>query len=278
MTTADSPEEEQEGGMPFLEHLRELSVRLRNAMISFAVAFGVCWYFSEDIYRWLLVPLQTAWHNNPKLAGDAQMHFGALLEPFWVYMSVALWAGIFVSSPFSFYQLWKFIAPGLYKRERNIGIGFAVASAFFFCAGAAFCYYLVLDTMYAYFLSFADASRVPTLFMTEYLDLTRNMMLGFGAIFELPVFIVVLSALGLVTHRSLWKFNRWFVILAFIIGAILTPSPDVVTQCLMAFPMIALYNLAIVGAYVITKGRERRAAAEGIDSDDDNGDDDSSLG
>ncbi|MBK9071785.1 MAG: twin-arginine translocase subunit TatC [Myxococcales bacterium] len=260
--TPKATDELADGGMPFLEHLRELSGRLRNAMIAFLLAFGACWYFSEEIYAWLMVPLQNAWAASPNLTEPMEMHFAALLEPFWVYMSVALWAGIFVSSPFTFYQLWSFIAPGLYKRERNIGIAFAIASAGFFCAGAAFCYYLVLDPMYGYFLSFAVPGRTPTLFMTQYLDLTRNMMLGFGAIFELPIFIMVLAALGLVTHRSLWKFNRWFVILAFIIGAILTPSPDVVTQCLMAFPMIALYNVAIIGAYFITKGRERKAAAE----------------
>lgn len=267
---AAAGDDELEGGsMPFLEHLRDLSLRLRNAMIAFIVAFGVCWYFSEQIYDWLMVPLQHAWASNPKLAGvDMAVHFGALLEPFWVYMSVALWAGIFLSSPFSFYQLWQFIAPGLYKRERNIGVGFAASSALLFCAGGAFCYYLVLTPMYSYFLSFASAERIPTLFMTEYLDLTRNMMLGFGAIFELPVLIIVLAAIGIVTHRGLWKFNRWFVILSFIIGAVLTPSPDVVTQSLMALPMIALYNLAIIGAYLITKGRERRRAAEGLEPDD----------
>jgi sec-independent protein translocase protein TatC len=183
-------------------------------------------------------------------------------EPFWVYMSVSLWGGIFVASPFIFFQLWRFVAPGLYKRERRIGVAFAFFSGIFFVSGALFCYQYVLQNLYEFLLSYATKELHPMLVMKDYLDLTRNMMLAFGAVFELPLLIYFLALANLVTPRGLWKFNRWFVVLAFIIGAILTPSPDVVSQVMMAGPMILLYNFSIVAAYFVHRGKAKRLAEE----------------
>lgn len=250
-----------DGRMPFLEHLRELQKRMRNAAIFFLIGVIGSWTFAGDIYDWLRVPLENAWKKYPKtLPQDMHMAFGSIVEPFWVDMSVALWAGIFVSSPFIFFQLWRFVAPGLYKTERQTGVWFAVFSAVFFISGAAFCYYFVLEQLFTFLLSYADSKTQPVLMLRDYFDLTRNMMLAFGAVFELPLLIYFLAKIGLVTHRGLWKFNRWFVVIAFIIGAILTPSPDVPTQVMMAVPMIVLYNLSIVVAWVVVRNREKAAA------------------
>lgn len=286
-TDDDDPQADlEESRMPFLAHLRELRDRVRNAAIFFVFAFGLCFYYAEQIYDWLEVPIHDAWMANPKLKGvPFTMHFATLTEPFWVNMSIALWAGIFVASPFIFYQLWKFIAPGLYKRERKITVAFAGFSAVFFTGGALFCYHFVLGRIYEFLLGYASKDTTPTLMLQGYLDLSRDMMLAFGAVFELPLLILFLSMIGMVTHRGLWKFNRWFVVIAFIVGAILTPSPDVVSQILMAAPMIALYNVSIVISYVVTRKRERedeelrereriadeaeRARKPGSDSDDD---------
>jgi sec-independent protein translocase protein TatC len=172
-------------------------------------------------------------------------------------MSVALWAGIFIASPFIFHQIWKFVAPGLYKRERRMGIAFAFFSGIFFVAGALFCYYFVLHNLYKFLLSYANKETLAMVMLQDYLDLTRNMMLAFGAVFELPILIYFLASVGLVTHRGLWKFNRWFVVIAFIVGAILTPSPDVVSQIMMATPMIVLYNASILLAWRVTIKREK---------------------
>lgn len=245
-----------EGRMPFLEHLRELRIRLRNAALFFLIGFVASWVFAGKIYAWLRVPLEDAWAKYPKL-GEFGMAFGSIVEPFWVDMSVALWAGIFVSSPFIFFQIWRFIAPGLYKTERATGIWFAIFSGIFFVSGAAFCYYFVLERLFTFLLSYADPKTQPVLMLRDYFDLTRNMMLAFGAVFELPLLIYFLAKLGLVTHRGLWRFNRWFVVIAFVIGAILTPSPDVPTQVMMAVPMIVLYNLSIVVAWVVVRNREK---------------------
>lgn len=249
----------EESRMPFLAHLRELRDRVRNAAIFFMLAFFLCFYFAGEIYEWIQVPLATAWRGYPKL-GNFEMSFGTLTEPFWVNMSVALWAGIFVASPFVFYQIWKFVAPGLYKKERRIAVYFAVFSAVMFIGGALFCYHLVLERLYKFLLSYATGANKPVLMLQSYLDLTRDMMLAFGAVFELPLFIYFLAMVGLVTHRGLWKFNRWFVVIAFIVGAVLTPSPDVVSQILMATPMIVLYNFSILLAWSVTSKRERAAA------------------
>jgi sec-independent protein translocase protein TatC len=250
------------GRMPFMAHIRELRDRVRNAAIAFVVAFGACWYFAQDIYAWLRVPLTEAWMMHKEVLGPkVMMQFDTITLPFWVYISVALWGGLFVASPFIFHQLWKFIAPGLYKRERRFGIVFAAASAICFTAGAVFCYYFCLLPLFDFMLGYATPEQMPLLNISDYFDLTRTLMIAFGAVFELPVLIFFLATVGLVTHRSLWRFNRWFIVLAFIIGAMLTPGPDVVSQLLMAMPMIVLYNLSILIALIVTRRREARAAA-----------------
>lgn len=259
----------EESRMPFLAHLRELRDRVRNAAIFFTGGFVVCFVFANEIYAWLREPLFNSWAaKNAELAaagrpslGDPSMHFGSLTEPFWVNMSIALWAGIFVASPFIFHQLWKFIAPGLYKRERKITVLFAVFSAVMFTGGALFCFYVALPGIYDFLLGYADPESKPVLMMQLYLDLTRDMMLAFGAVFELPLLILFLAMVGMVTHRGLWKFNRWFVVIAFVVGAVLTPTPDVVSQVVMAGPMIILYNISILLAWAVTAKREKADAA-----------------
>lgn len=253
----------ESGRMPFLSHLHELRDRVRNAAIAFVIAFIGCWVFAEDIFAWLREPLWTIWKEHPEW-GAPRMIFTNLTQPFWVNMSIALWAGIFVASPFIFYQLWQFVAPGLYKRERKLTVSFAVSSAVFFIGGALFCFYAALPRLYDYLLGFNNAKAgiqaMPT--MNEYLDLTRDMMLAFGAIFEMPLLIYFLAMVGMVTHRKLWKFSRWFVVVAFIIGAVLTPGPDVVSQMMMAAPMIVLYNVSILLAWRVTLRRERAEAEQ----------------
>jgi sec-independent protein translocase protein TatC len=259
----------EEGRMPFMSHLSELRDRVRNAALAFMAAFLVCWGFADRIFAWLREPLFDIWalHTGANLKpgdvdwGRPRLIYTGLTQPFWVNMSVALWAGIFLAAPFIFYQLWKFIAPGLYKRERKVTIAFAGLSGVFFAGGALFCFYFALPALFRYMLQYnsVDLQSLPNI--QDYLDLTRDSMLAFGAIFEMPLLIYFLAMVGLVTHRSLWKFSRWFIVLAFVIGAVLTPGPDVVSQFLMATPMIVLYNISILFAWRVTIKRERAAAA-----------------
>jgi sec-independent protein translocase protein TatC len=257
----DKEVELEDGRMPFVAHLRELRDRVRNAAIYFAIAFGICWYFAKEILVWLRGPLDTIWLQH-KEWGPPKLIFTQLTQPFWVDVSIALWAGIFVASPFIFYELWRFIAPGLYKRERKLAFAFGFFSGLFFVSGALFCFEIALPKLYEFLLSYnrADLQALPNI--QDYLDLTRDMMLAFGAIFEMPLLIYFLSLVGLVTHRSLWKFSRWFVVVAFVVGAILTPGPDIVSQLMMALPMIALYNLSIIISWAVTRKRERNEAEQ----------------
>ena len=274
----------EQSRMPFLEHLRELRVRLRNAAIALAIGFVISFFFSQELFVLLARPLVTVWdqlaHQNSAV-GPPVLYFNSLIEPFWVYLSVSLWAGVFVSSPVIFHQLWQFIAPGLYRRERRYGVVFATCSATLFIGGAVFCYLLILPIAYNFFLSYAthnladlkhhlgvhysvaDAIALqPLLSMDAYLGFARKLLLGFGLVFELPLFIMFLALAGLVTHRGLWRFNRYFLIIAFAVGALLTP-PDVLSQCLMAGPIILLYNLSILLAYLVDRRRSREAAGDG---------------
>lgn len=272
---------EQDVQMPFLEHLRELRDRLRSAVIALTIGFGAAFAFKQELFVLLAKPLIETWsklaETNPSL-GARSLYFSSLIEPFWTYFSIAFWAGVFVASPFIFYQIWKFIAPGLYRRERIYGIGFAIFSAVFFIGGAAFCYVLVLPAVFEFLLNYstqnlsemsrglgidysiAEAiSLQPLLGMGEYLAFAKKLLIGFGLIFELPLLIFFLSVAGIVTHRSLWKFNRWALVLAFIVSAILTP-PEIFSQIAMAGPIVVLYNLSIVVSFFVTRAREKKQA------------------
>jgi sec-independent protein translocase protein TatC len=267
--------------MPFMEHLRELRDRLRNAIIALIIGFIIAFAFKQELFVLLAKPLIETWTNlaetNPSL-GARSLYFSSLIEPFWTYFSIAFWAGVFVASPFIFHQIWKFIAPGLYKRERRYGIGFAIFSAMFFIGGAAFCYVLVLPAVFEFLLNYsthnlsemsrglgidysvAEAiSLQPLLGMQAYLAFAKKLLIGFGLIFELPLVIFFLSLAGVVTHRSLWKFNRWAVVLAFVVSAILTP-PEIFSQIAMAGPIVVLYNLSIVISFFVTRSREKKQA------------------
>lgn len=265
--------------LPLIEHLKDLRRSLRNACIALVLAMIATLWWSQELYVLLARPLVVAWHEA-KL-GQAEMNFASLTEPFWVYFDLSLWAGVFLASPVIFHQLWKFVAPGLYEKEKRVAIPFAMCSAMCFIGGAAFCYVYVLPAAFKFFLSYASENAAhmraafgievdltdplamkPTLFMQQYLDLTLRFLLGFGLVFELPLLVFFLSYVGLVTHRSLWKFNKYAIVLSFVIGGILTPGPDVVSQLLMSVPLVVLYNTSILVALVVTRRREARQKAE----------------
>ena len=266
--------------LPLIEHLKDLRRSLRNSCIALVLAMVLTLWWSQELYVLLARPLVIAWKNAN--LGQAEMNFGSLTEPFWTYFTLSLWAGIFLASPVIFHQLWKFIAPGLYEKEKRVAVPFAACSAISFIGGAAFCYTFVLPAAFKFFLSYASdnashmraafgfiegnltdpLSMKPTLFMQQYLDLTLRFLVGFGLVFELPLLIFFLAYVGLVTHRSLWKFNKYAIVLSFVIGALLTPGPDVVSQLLMSVPLVVLYNTSILVALIVTRRREARQKAE----------------
>lgn len=269
----------EDGRMSFVEHLRELRTRIRNSVIYLIGGFAIAYLFKQELLVFLLQPLLDVWEKYEAMIGPPSLFFGSLIDPFWGYFSLALWAGVFLASPFIFHQLWLFVAPGLYKSERRMGVLFAITSAVFFIGGAIFCYYLVLPPVFDFLLGYSTNNLAsiqhdlgievelegnialhPLLTMNEYVSFARKLLIGFGIIFELPLLIFFLSLIGMVNHRSLWKFNRWFIVLSFVIAAMLTP-PDVVSQLLMAGPLVVLYNLSIGISWIVTRRREKKQAA-----------------
>lgn len=243
--------------MTVIEHLYELRRRVLWAALGVAICVGISWGFVEEIFELLMMPLRAAAPN----AELAEMHHKDLAEPFFVLLKTAIFAGVFASVPWLLVQLWAFVAPGLYVHEKRVAIPFVLLATLFFVGGSSFCFFVVMPLGYEFLLLFSMEVSQPELMMNEYLALTTKLLLGFGLIFELPVFSMFLSWMGILTHHHLIKFWRHSVVAAFIIAAILTP-PDVVTQTLMAVPLIVLYFVSIGVAWFFTTRREARLAEE----------------
>jgi len=232
---------QEEDKLPFTEHLEELRTRLIRCFIAISIGAAAAYAFKEVIFNLLTRPLINA---LPK--GDSII-FTGLPEAFFTYLKVSLLAGLLLASPVIIFEIWMFIAPGLYKRERWVMAPAIVLSVIFFTGGALFGYYFVFPFGFKFFLGFASESlrALPT--MKEYLSFASKLLMAFGLAFELPIFITILAVLGLVTPAFLRKNRKYAVVFFFIFGAILTP-PDVITQVLLATPMILLYELSIFGA------------------------------
>ncbi|MEG6505799.1 twin-arginine translocase subunit TatC [Nitratidesulfovibrio sp. 1201_IL3209] len=250
-----------EGGrsMTLLDHLSELRVRLVRCLIALTVGFFACYGFAEELFNYLMIPLTRA------LPSGAKLIYTALPEAFFVYMQVALVAGAFLASPYLFYQIWAFIAPGLYDEEKRHIIPIAGASALFFVAGAAFCYFQVFPYAFEFFVGFATDTIAPMPKLDEYLGFTLKMLLAFGLIFEMPLFAFFLSRLGLVTAQWMRKTRKYAILAIFIVAAILTP-PDVFSQLMMAAPMLVLYEISILVAAVF--GKKKPGADEEDEEDE----------
>lgn len=242
--------------MSFLEHLMELRLRLIRALQLYAFAFLLCWWKAEILLGYITRPLAKAW----RLAGlkDAPALHGALAEPFTVYMRVAVYAALFLASPAIFYQLWAFIAPGLYKRERRLTLSFVVFATLLFVAGGAFAYFVALPMAFKYFFTLhtpipgTDMRIAPMQMVSGYFDTVLQTLLIFGLSFELPLILLFLGIVGIVDHRGLWKFGRYFILIAFTVGAVFSP-PDVVSQTLVSVPLCLLYFLSILLVYFFGK-------------------------
>jgi sec-independent protein translocase protein TatC len=260
------PPDGGDGSMTLWEHLEELRGRIVRMAIAFLAGATVCWIYKEKILSWLTRPFLIAWQEN-HLAEKAQLHFGGPAALFISYVHLAALAGFIVALPFILYQLWAFIAPGLYSREKRFAIPFVVSSCGLFALGGYFGWAVAFPRAFGFLLSFSAPNHdggvpvVPTVMIGDYIDFVTRMFIAFGATAELPILVLFLSVAGLITHRHLIKFFRYFIVVAFIISAILTP-PDPMSQILMAVPLIGLYGVSIGVAWFITKGRERNKAKE----------------
>ncbi len=245
--------------MPLTEHLQELRWRLIKALLAIAVGFIACYNFADWLFEFLTRPLLAL--NVTAGQGDAVHLIGTgLVEAFFTKLKVSFIAAIFLASPMILYQIWQFVAPGLYEHEKRYALPFVIFGTFFFAVGAWFCYWAVLPVGYQFFIQqYATIQVDPQIRISEYLSFTARMLLAFGVTFELPLAVFFLARFGLVTHRMMLNYTRYAILVIFIVAAVLTPGPDVASQLLMATPLLILYALSIGVAYVFGKPRTQDA-------------------
>jgi sec-independent protein translocase protein TatC len=254
---ADGIEESDEldaSKAPLLDHLIELRRRLLWSFGTLAITFGICLKFARPIYGFLLQPLVAA--------GQNRLIFTAVFEAFFVEIKVAFFAALMVSFPIIAIQLWLFVAPGLYKKERRAFLPFLIMTPFFFVAGAALAYYVAMPVALHYLLGYQgeiggiQQTALPG--VGNYLDFSTRFIFGFGVAFLLPVLLMLLEKAGLVTRSQLKRGRRYAWVISFVVAAVLTP-PDVFSQLLLAVPLILLYEVSLIAIWVSERRRERPA-------------------
>ena len=239
----------------FVEHLTELRSRLLKSFVYLFIFFIICYFFAEEIYSFLVVPYSNAVKND---SIDRRLIFTALHETFISYLKIAFFSAMFISSPIILLQIWKFIAPALYKNEKKALLPYLVATPTLFLLGGMLVYYLIMPLAIKFFLSFETLGSVNNLpiqleaKVNEYLSLIMRLIFAFGLSFQLPVLLSLLARVGFVDSEYLKKRRKYVVIIIFVAAAILTP-PDPITQIGLAIPLLLLYELSIISVKFIEK-------------------------
>jgi sec-independent protein translocase protein TatC len=241
--------------LPFTSHLEELRKRLITCFISIGIGFAISFGFKERLFKILVQPLIKVMEE-----GETLIYTG-LPEAFFTYLKVAFLSGLIVASPVILYQFWMFVAPGLYKNERRLMTPIVLLSSFFFIGGALFGYFIVFPWGFKFFLGFASETVKPLPSMKEYFGFSAKLLLAFGLVFELPLVITFLAKLGIVSVEFLKK-NRKYALLLFFAGAAILTPPDVITQVMMALPLMVLYEISIIGARIFGKKKTKTEEAE----------------
>ena len=232
-------ENREDHKMSLTEHLVELRKRLTNSLIVLGIGFGVCYYYKDLVFDIITRPLTKV------LAKNSYLIYTGLTEAFFTYMKIAFFASLIITSPFILYQIWKFISPGLLPNEKKYVVPFVISSSSLFIGGILFGYFIVLPTAFEFFVSFNNEYLRAMLSFKDYLSLFVTFLLGFGVSFELPIFIFFLTKLRIVNAKMLSKQRRYAILVIFIVAAVLTPSPDALSQILMAIPLMFLYEISI---------------------------------
>ncbi|MCX8117780.1 MAG: twin-arginine translocase subunit TatC [Desulfobacterota bacterium] len=242
--------------LPLTAHLQELRKRLILSFISIGVGFVICYAFSQTLFDILSRPLLKVMPPGGSLV------FTSVAEAFFTYMKVAFVAGLMLASPFVLYQIWAFVAPGLYRHEKQYVIPFVTAGSFFFVLGILFAYFVAIPVGFKFLLGYATDFIKPMPSMKEYLSFSLKFILAFGLVFQFPVVLVLLARIGVVDARSMARHRKYAILLIFIFAAVLTP-PDILSQLLMAIPLMGLYELSILLSKVFGKKRSPPEAEKG---------------
>ncbi len=241
-------------GMSLIEHLEELRRRLIHSGVYLIAGFFICYGFHERIYAFMQKPIVTALTKHHL---DPQLVYTNPVDVFNLFLKVSLMAGVILASPFVLYQVWLFISPGLYRNEKQYVLPFMTATVGLFLAGAFFGYHYVYPGALDFLIGYAGQFK-PMVTVGEYTDLFMTVILGLGITFELPILVFFLALFGIVSAGFLWKNIRYAILIIFIIAAIITPTPEVLTMCVFAAPMLVLYLIGIGVAYMVHPTRRNR--------------------
>ncbi len=254
--TTDLPEDDREMG--FFEHLAELRTRLLRAVLGLIPAVAIAWVFKQEIYEFLIAPLKPAWEQLD-LPGEAVLRVAAPADAFMMYMKNSLIGGVLLAAPWIFWQLWGFISPGLYKREKYLAFPFIIASTICFVGGAIFGYLYVFPEAFKVLLGFTDQTLVAEFYVDRYMPFFRRMLIAFGVVFEVPVIVTFLAGAGIVNWKQLLGFSRWWVVLSAFLSMLLTPQ-DVYTMVMMLVPLVLLYFVGVGAAFLISLLQKKKSA------------------
>lgn len=235
--------------MPFMQHLEELRKRLITSAVAIGIGFLVSYAFKEKLFEILMQP----WIKAMPKGHEAKLIYTAPHEAFFTYMKVSLIAGTGLAVPIILYQVWRFIAPGLYENEKRYLLPIVFFSSVFFLGGALFGYFLVFPVGFQFFASFASDFITPMVSTKEFLTFSVRLLLAFGFVFELPIFAFFLARLGLISAQFLRRQRKFSIVIIFIIAGLLTPGPDVFSQLLMAGPLLVLYELSVLICHMFGK-------------------------
>jgi sec-independent protein translocase protein TatC len=255
-----------DGNMTFFQHLAELRSRLVQSLVPCLPSFVGAWIYREELFSLLVLPLNKAW--NAMGLGTPKLHFASPVDPMVVYLKQSAIVALLLSSPWVFYQLWAFIAPGLYARERRLVLPFVFASTVCFSIGGLFGWFYIFPPTFETLMEFSGqlpggiVEIQPTLMMGEYVSFVAQMLLVFGVTFEVPVVITFLSLAGMVTHKQLLGFGRWWLVVSSLLAALLTPTQDALSMLLLLVPLVGLYYASVVVAYLIDLRRMQRDTLE----------------